>query len=320
MTANFSEDEKKAVNKFIKGVRISETTKNITKENFVSETVARANKIWIALNKELEKEPTFVHKSNTEKIDWLRSIDADFQQEFPIVCVYMLFYGQYRSEAFSKLLKKFKLDAENDSKTTEKVDKEDRWCQRQADYAKYLVMEIQGKNFSADLVRRIWYETYESTKKDFADFRNEYQKTKDKLANNEEQFKKERAQEMAKDLLSNKGKNVPKEDKKLLLEKLKYMVCNQRRENFARSFAELARKKSDDPELRSVVKKWSKVAPLWIAPITSADGTAMDTEDEKRLIKPMVIEHPVSDPTKECKLDDTSGTDINPSVPDEEHK
>lgn len=231
----------------IKGVREKTVDNRFDSDTFIQETIDRAEKIWSALKKKVQNEPNFIKLKEQERVEWLQTIDKEFQQEFPITCIYMLFHGQYNGRAFLRFLNKLKTDIKldrtpqitSDHKKAE-VDREDRWCQRQADYAEYLVMEIAKRHPDCFKQAKIaWNETYNSLKQEFKDFKKNFEDAKLNLEKKEEEFRKERIKELF-DRITGEQKNVlSKEDRGYLKAKLKNLLLMQRKE---KTMAELLKK------------------------------------------------------------------------------
>ena len=60
------------------------------------------------LKKYIRQNPKFKHSTEEEKIEWIQKSHSQFQNEFPIVCRYMISLGRYEEEAFKMFLSKKK--------------------------------------------------------------------------------------------------------------------------------------------------------------------------------------------------------------------
>jgi hypothetical protein len=139
-----------------------------------------ANKLWRDLKKRIIDDPTFVKKSDSEKIDiYQKSEFNEFYTKYPIVCRYMVCMGQFSNKAFKRYLLKCK--SMSAIKHTDKPDAEDEWVQRQADYIRYLWEAYQKQHFNTADAQEIWQQAYNMLTQEFTDFKELHKEVEAKL-------------------------------------------------------------------------------------------------------------------------------------------
>ena len=139
-----------------------------------------ANKLWRDLKKRILDDPTFVKKSDSEKVDiYQKSEFKEFYTNYPIVCRYMVCMGQFSNKAFKRYLLKCK--SMSTVKHTNKHDSEDEWVQRQSDYIRYLWEAYQKQHFNAADAQEIWQQAYKMLTQEFTDFKKLHKEVEAKL-------------------------------------------------------------------------------------------------------------------------------------------
>lgn len=121
----------------------------------------------------------------------------NFAKTFPITLRYMIEHSQYSSKAFRKYLKRF---------GTKRYKNEDEFCERQADYVKYLYMELNN-HYDERLARKTWQETYDLLRKEIVVFKESDSRMKKKNEELEVLNAQERRAEVKEKLIKmSKGK------------------------------------------------------------------------------------------------------------------
>lgn len=139
-----------------------------------------ANKLWRDLKKRIVDDPTFVKKSDSEKVDiYQKSEFKEFYTKYPIVCRYMVCMGQFSNKAFKRYLLKCK--SMSTIKHTDKHDAEDQWVQRQSDYIRYLWEAYQKQHFNPADAQEIWQQAYNMLTQEFTDFKKLHTEVEAKL-------------------------------------------------------------------------------------------------------------------------------------------
>ena len=139
-----------------------------------------SNKLWRDLKKRILDDPTFVKKSDSEKVDiYQKSEFKEFYNNYPIVCRYMVCMGQFSNKAFKRYLLKCK--SMSTVKHTDKHNVEDEWIQRQSDYIRYLWESYQKQHFKAADSQEIWQQSYKMLTQEFTDFKKLHKEIETKL-------------------------------------------------------------------------------------------------------------------------------------------
>ena len=120
----------------IKNVAVTNEKMNQTKEEYITIALKEASELWEEVKKTVNANPEFIKLPDKDKIDLFMKKYHMFQNEFPIVCRYMICMGQYKESAFLKYLKKVKNFKTKDPDKREKGYMEEIWIDRQAHHSK----------------------------------------------------------------------------------------------------------------------------------------------------------------------------------------
>lgn len=87
-----------------------------------------------------------------ERLSFYQKKYSEFTMSFPIVIRYLIQFGMYKQKAFSKYIKKLH---------NKPYKSEQEYCERQADYVKFLYMET-NKHYNQTDIKDLWTEVYNS--------------------------------------------------------------------------------------------------------------------------------------------------------------
>jgi hypothetical protein len=150
-----------------------------------------AEMIWKDLKKNI-KDTKFNSLNIDEQLEVYQKKYNDFTMTFPIVLRYMVQLKRYKKKAFENFLKKMRANPYRS---------ELEYCERQADYVKYLYMETT-KNHDMEEAKRVWRETYEMLAKEVKLFKKASEEIKRKTEKNNKRNNIEKREELKK-LLNN---------------------------------------------------------------------------------------------------------------------
>ena len=154
--------------------------------------IADAKDIWNDLRLKL-KETRFRSMSLEHQLDHYQKNNIRFANAFPIVLRYMVQLRMYHEKAFIRFIKKMQ---------SKPYHSKLEFCERQADYVKYLYQEL-NTHYPENEAKRIWKETYDMLAKEVKMFEDAEKTVKEKLEKNEIINNKEKREELKK-LLQNK--------------------------------------------------------------------------------------------------------------------
>jgi len=203
--------------------------------------------LWNKVRKVVISNPDFIKWPDNDKIELFMKDHKTFQNEFPIVCRYMICMGQYKEKAFYKYLVKVKNVKLKAPEKRAKGYMEDQWVDRQADYVRYLWEEYQHldrKRFTMKESAAVWRQARNSIKEEFDTFREGHKKAEDKLA----EEKKKNAVEKTKELID----RIKLGKQKLTERQLQDLLWQTR----ARVFAQ-----RKDKMLKQLLKKVARIKP-----------------------------------------------------------
>ena len=218
------DDEKNKKLEHIENLTDEEKTKLYTEVKKGKETdlfekdIIEANRLWDDLKKKTE-DPEFIKLDDNKKVELYQNSDFKlFYTTYPIVCRYMICMGQFTTKAFRRFLtRSYKLSKLPPNREPGYV--EDQWIRRQSDYVMFLWESMQV-HFDKKDSKKIWDHSYETLKKEFADFRKLHDEISTKLKSEEKSNKSELINELLERLkLNNTVANVD-ETKELLVNKL----------------------------------------------------------------------------------------------------
>ncbi len=240
----------------IKGVKVTNDKLGQSKEEYIDTALTEADILWNKLKKLVADHPEFVEMADKDKIELFMKDHKVFQNEFPIVCRYMICNGQYKAKAFKKYLNKVKSFKTKSAENREQGYMEDIWVDRQADYVKYLWEEYQHAShhrFTQHEARQIWKSARVSIKKEFDEFRNGHKKAEEKVNTEKTVNKKQRITELIERIKLGKQK-LSKEDMQKLLWEARARVFAQRKDKI---MAEIRTKK----QVPVTCQSWGQVHP-----------------------------------------------------------
>jgi len=237
----------------IKGVKVTNDKLGQTREEYVSLALKEADTLWNKLRKMVQEQPGFVKLPDQDKIELFMKDHKTFQNEFPIVCRYMICMGQYKEKAFEKYLNKVKNFKIKENR--EKGYMEEIWIDRQADYVKYLWEEYQKQartKYTQHEARKVWKAARESIKTEFDQFRGKHKEAEEKINKEKVQNKQELTKELVERIKLGKQK-LSDEDMQKLIEQAKVRLFIQRKD---KTMAELTKAKK---QIKPSRESWGKI-------------------------------------------------------------
>ena len=129
-----------------------------------------AKDIWDDLYIKL-KEDKFRSMSLERQLEFYQKNNQRFASAFPIVLRYMVQLRMYHEKAFVKFIKKMYAKPYH-SKL--------EFCERQADYVKYLYQEL-NQHYPENEIKRIWQQTYDMLADEIKIFDDAEKKVKERL-------------------------------------------------------------------------------------------------------------------------------------------
>lgn len=136
--------------------------------------ISDADNIWVDFKKRSKSDVKFNELNIDEKLDYYQKRYHSFTVTFPIVLRYMIQLGQYSTKAFRKYVKRMQ---------TNPYRSELEYCERQADYVKYLFMECSNSHNVQD-AQKIWQNAYDLLAKEVEIFKQAEEKVKEKIGKN----------------------------------------------------------------------------------------------------------------------------------------
>lgn len=150
--------------------------------------VKDAEAIWSDFNERLKNDTAFRDLKSEDQLEFYQKNHHSFTMSFPIVLRYMIQLRQYSKKAFVKFVKKM---------ASKPYRSELEYCERQADYVKYLYMELSSSHNMKE-AQAIWKNTYDMLAKEVEVFKNAEDKVKEKLEKNDRQNNIEKRKELKK--------------------------------------------------------------------------------------------------------------------------
>jgi len=203
----------------IKNVSTTNDKLGQSKEEYISTAMTEAQNIWDKLIKIVRANPDFVKMPDNDKIGMFMKDHKEFQNEFPIVCRYMICMGQYRPNAFKRYLNKCKNATVAPPEKREKGYMQEQWIDRQADYVRYLWEEYQKrdhKKFTTREAMQVWRQARDSLSAEFKGFKEAHTKAESKIKTEEKENNRELAKELVDRIKLGKQNLSPKELENLL--------------------------------------------------------------------------------------------------------
>jgi len=237
----------------IKGVSVTNDKLGQSKEEYIETALQEAATLWKKLRNLVREQPEFIKLPDQDKIELFMKDHKTFQNEFPIVCRYMICMGQYKKKAFEKYLNKVKSFKIKENR--EKGYMEEIWIDRQADYVRYLWEEYQKQDktrYTQHEARQVWQAARKSIKAEFDQFRNKHQKAEEKIAEEKKANRKELTKELI-DRIKLGKQQLSDEDLQRLVWEARARVFTQRKDNVMR---ELTKKRK---KIKPVFESWGAI-------------------------------------------------------------
>lgn len=150
-----------------------------------------ANNIFEELGKDL-KDEGFANMAMEDQLKIYQTRYSDFAKTFPIVMRYMIQFRQYKTKAMVRYLKKL---------NSNPYRSEEEYCERQADYAKYLYME-STPHYTVKIAGEIYRDVLDALLQELKDYKEMVEVVKQKTKDGELKNAEERRVEL-KNLLEN---------------------------------------------------------------------------------------------------------------------
>lgn len=133
-----------------------------------------ADSIWSDFKHRL-KDNTFNKLTPDEQLEFYQKNHHQFTMTFPIVLRYMIQLRQYSKKAFTRFVKKLQMNPYHS---------ELEYCERQADYVKYLFIELSPSHNMKE-AQKVWDDTYKMLTKEVEVFKKAEERVKDKMQKND---------------------------------------------------------------------------------------------------------------------------------------
>lgn len=133
-----------------------------------------AEYIWSDFNKRLSDDMVFKDLHPDDQLEFYQKNYDRFTMTFPIVLRYMIHHRQYHTKAFSRHVKKM-----NDCPYRSELE----YCERQADYVKYLFMVLNPK-YNTKEANNVWTKTYDMLVNEIDMFKKAEERVRLKLEKN----------------------------------------------------------------------------------------------------------------------------------------
>jgi hypothetical protein len=145
-----------------------------------------ADDIWGNFKERLKTDPGFRNMNPDDQLNFYQKNYNRFTMAFPIVLRYMIQLRQFNKKAFAKFVKKMMANPYRS---------ELEYCERQADYVKYLFMELSPSHNMKE-AHAIWKQTYDMLAKEVEVFKKAEERVKEKLEKNNSQNSIEKRNEL----------------------------------------------------------------------------------------------------------------------------
>ena len=152
--------------------------------------LADADRIFNDFKTRLSTDETFRSLDSDKQLDYYQKNNHEFSMTFPLTLRYMIQLKQYNKKAFAKFIKKLQSNPYRS---------ELEYCERQADYVKYLYMETSSDHNMKN-AQQVWKNTYDMLAAEVKMFKDAEEKIKKKLEINNEKNEEERRDELKKAL------------------------------------------------------------------------------------------------------------------------
>jgi len=150
--------------------------------------VRDAENIWNDFKHRINSDAKFKALSSEAQLSFYQKNYHQFTMLFPVILRYMIQMRSYNSKAFRKFINRLQ---SNPYKSRLE------FCERQADYAKYLFMET-SKSHNMKEAQQVWQQTYDGLAREVEAFKQADEIVKQRLNNTEQKNKQERREELIK--------------------------------------------------------------------------------------------------------------------------
>ena len=145
-----------------------------------------ANHIWKDFIKRDREDVKFAELNCDKQLEYYQDKFHRFTMTFPIVLRYMIQMKQYRQKAFEKYIKKLR---------AKPYRSELEYCERQADYVKYLFMEI-NKSYTMTDAKAVWTRAYNMLAREVEIFKKANEDVKQRMGVDKARHSQERRAEL----------------------------------------------------------------------------------------------------------------------------
>ena len=125
------------------------------------EDISKAVKLYQDFLVRTKTDSAFSNLSESDKVSFYHRLEPTLTKRYPIVFRYMIATGQFHPKAMEMYMDRLK---DKPYKT------EDEYCERCADYIKYLYMKT-NTNYSTKEGNKIWKDTRKALKDELTDFK-----------------------------------------------------------------------------------------------------------------------------------------------------
>ena len=140
----------------------------------IDKYVEDAEDIWLDYRTRKKSDLKFINMSIDDRINYYQRVYNKFALAFPVVLRYMVQLGSYNRKAFRRFV---------DRLTNNPYRSELEYCERQADYVKFLFME-NNKSHSMKEANNVWKKTYDLLVKEVEVFKKANEDAKKNLEEN----------------------------------------------------------------------------------------------------------------------------------------
>lgn len=158
----------------------------------MEESIKDAGRIWKDFKNRINTDAKFRNMSVEDQLSFYQKNYRQFMCSFPIVLRYMVQLKLYSKKAFTKYLNKVKQSPYRS---------ELEYCERQADYVKFLYMETSTTH-NMKKAQEIWKQTYDMLADEVKYFKQAEEAVKKKMEKNNQANNMEKREEL-KSLLLN---------------------------------------------------------------------------------------------------------------------
>jgi hypothetical protein len=123
--------------------------KVIAENKLIDPIVAEAGKIYADYVKRIKSDGQFISLSPQARYEYYMKVHIDFARQYPMILRHIASYGMHSEKAIRLYMKKCF------SKST---DTDEEYCERQADFVKYLYM-YSGRHIEPGRLNEIWAHT-----------------------------------------------------------------------------------------------------------------------------------------------------------------